>query len=74
MAEEKHLVGRDQPSALVADDLGLFPRDALNPAVRVREQLCPGLWQFEDENGQLYLAVKQPGWSPARGGDLGARW
>lgn len=25
---------------------------------RIREELCPGLWQFEDETGQLYLAVK----------------
>ena len=31
---------------------------------RVREQLAPGLWQFEDDDGQLYLCVKAAGWLP----------
>jgi hypothetical protein len=72
MTEENHLVGRDQSSAGFAD--GILPRVAPHPLARIREELLPGLWQFEDETGQLYLAVKSPGWSPTRGGDLGARW
>ena len=65
-------MGRDQSSTVFVD--GILPRVAPHPAVRVREELAPGLWQFEDSDGQLYLAVKSPGWHPTRGGDLGARW
>lgn len=30
----------------------------------MREQLAPGLWQFEEDDGQLYLCVKAAGWLP----------
>jgi hypothetical protein len=72
MTEKNNLVGRDQSSSLF--DEGLLPRVAPHPRARIREELVPGLWQFEDETGQLYLAVKSPEWHPTRGGDLGARW
>ena len=72
MAEEHRAVGRDQSPAPFA---GVpLPLILPHPAVRIREELAPGVWQFEDETGQLYLAVKALSWHPTRGGDLGARW
>lgn len=72
MAEEKNPVGRDQSSSHFDEGLWPFPPDA--SLARIRSEVCPGLWIFEDAAGQTYLAVVTPGWHPTRGGDLGARW
>lgn len=34
-------------------------------APRVRHEVVPGLWMFEDETGQTYLAVKSTWFQPA---------
>ena len=56
---------REKKSSLVQNSAGAKRRQlGVGSMARVRHCLAEGLWEFEGEDGQTYLAVKAKPWRP----------